>query len=41
MGSLKSPLHVDAYVTKGLPKLDAFVRDLTDLLKHYEQRGRR
>src|SRR5258708_3185577 len=37
--SLKSPLHVDAYVTKGLPKLDAFVRDLTDLLKLYQQRG--
>jgi ABC-type uncharacterized transport system involved in gliding motility auxiliary subunit len=39
VGSLKSPLHVDAYVTKGLPKLDAFVRDLTDLLKLYQQRG--
>jgi ABC-type uncharacterized transport system involved in gliding motility auxiliary subunit len=39
VGSLKSPLQVDAYVTKGLPKLDAFVRDLTDLLKLYQQRG--
>ncbi|HMI82514.1 MAG TPA: Gldg family protein [Polyangiaceae bacterium] len=39
VGSLKSPLHVDAYVTKGLPKLDAFVRDLTDLLKLYQQKG--
>jgi ABC-type uncharacterized transport system involved in gliding motility auxiliary subunit len=39
VGSLKSPLHVDAYVTKGLPKLDAFVRDLTDLLKLYQTRG--
>jgi len=39
VGTLKSPLHVDAYVTKGLPKLDAFVRDLTDLLKLYQQRG--
>src|SRR5258708_15581475 len=37
--SLKSPLHVDAYVTKGLPKLDAFVRDLTDLLKLYQRGG--
>src|SRR6266496_2208167 len=39
VGSLKSPMHVDAYVTKGLPKLDAFVRDLTDLLKLYQQKG--
>ncbi len=39
VGSLKSPLHVDAYVTKGLPKLDAFVRDLTDLLKLYQSKG--
>lgn len=37
--SLKGPVHVDAYVTKGLPKLDAFVRDLTDLLKLYQQKG--
>ena len=39
VGSLKGPLQVDAYVTKGLPKLDAFVRDLTDLLRLYQQRG--
>src|SRR5215510_8687251 len=39
VGSLKSPIQVDAYVTKGLPKLDAFVRDLTDLLRLYQQRG--
>jgi ABC-type uncharacterized transport system involved in gliding motility auxiliary subunit len=39
IGTLKSPIQVDAYVTKGLPKLDAFVRDLTDLLKLYQQRG--
>jgi ABC-type uncharacterized transport system involved in gliding motility auxiliary subunit len=39
VGTLKSPIQVDAYVTKGLPKLDAFVRDLTDLLKLYQQRG--
>jgi hypothetical protein len=37
--SLKGPVQVDAYVTKGLPKLDAFVRDLTDLLKLYQQKG--
>lgn len=37
MGTLKTPLHVDAYVTRGLPKLDAFVRDLTELLKLYER----
>jgi ABC-type uncharacterized transport system involved in gliding motility auxiliary subunit len=39
VGSLKSPLTVDAYVTKGLPKLDAFVRDLTDLLSLYQRQG--
>jgi ABC-type uncharacterized transport system involved in gliding motility auxiliary subunit len=37
--SLKSPLTVDAYVTKGLPKLDAFVRDLTDLLSLYQRQS--
>jgi ABC-type uncharacterized transport system involved in gliding motility auxiliary subunit len=37
--SLKGPVHVDAYVTKGLPKLDAFTRDLTDLLSLYQQKG--
>src|SRR5690242_10695884 len=37
--SLKSQLTVDAYVTKGLPKLDAFVRDLTDLLSLYQRQG--
>jgi ABC-type uncharacterized transport system involved in gliding motility auxiliary subunit len=39
VGTLKTPLRVEAYVTKGLPKLDAFVRDLTDLLKLYQQKG--
>ncbi|HEY6562574.1 MAG TPA: Gldg family protein [Polyangiaceae bacterium] len=37
--SLKTPIQVDAYVTKGLPQLDGFVRDLTDLLKEYERAG--
>jgi ABC-type uncharacterized transport system involved in gliding motility auxiliary subunit len=37
--SLKGQMHIDAYVTKGLPKLDAFVRDLTDLLKLYQRSG--
>jgi ABC-type uncharacterized transport system involved in gliding motility auxiliary subunit len=34
--SMKQQLTVDAYVTKGLPKLDAFVRDLRDLLQEYK-----
>lgn len=38
--SLKSPVQVDAYVKTGLPQLDAFVRDLTDLLKEYERAGK-
>ena len=37
LSTLKSPVQVDAYVTKGLPKLDAFVRDLTDLLRLYQR----
>jgi ABC-type uncharacterized transport system involved in gliding motility auxiliary subunit len=37
--SLKAPIQVDAYVTKGLAQLDAFVRDLTDLLREYERAG--
>src|SRR5215472_875699 len=37
--SMKQQLAVDAYVTKGLPKLDAFVRDLRDLLQEYKNAG--
>ncbi len=37
--SMKQELVVDAYVTKGLPKLDAFVRDLRDLLQEYKNAG--
>ena len=36
---LSSPVQIDAYVKTGLPQLDAFVRDLTDLLKEYERAG--
>jgi ABC-type uncharacterized transport system involved in gliding motility auxiliary subunit len=34
--SMKQNIQVDAYVTRGLPKLDAFVRDLRDLLQEYK-----
>src|ERR1700690_707042 len=37
--SMKQQLTVDAYVTKGLPKLDAFVRDLRSLLQEYKNAG--
>src|SRR5579863_10328745 len=37
--SMKQQLTVDAYVTKGLPKLDAFVRDLRELLQEYKVAG--
>src|SRR3981081_229457 len=37
--SMKQDLAVDAYVTKGLPKLDAFVRDLRDLMQEYKNAG--
>ena len=38
--TLKSPIQVDAYIKTGLPQLDAFVRDLTDMLKEYEAAGK-
>lgn len=37
--SMKQELEIDAYVTKGLPQLDAFVRDLRDLLQEYKNAG--
>jgi ABC-type uncharacterized transport system involved in gliding motility auxiliary subunit len=37
--SMKQQLTAEAYVTKGLPKLDAFVRDLRDLLQEYKNAG--
>jgi ABC-type uncharacterized transport system involved in gliding motility auxiliary subunit len=37
--SMKQQLTVEAYVTRGLPKLDAFVRDLRDLLQEYKNAG--
>jgi ABC-type uncharacterized transport system involved in gliding motility auxiliary subunit len=35
--SMKGDMKVEAYVTKGLPKLDAFVRDLRDMLQQYKE----
>src|SRR5689334_17085643 len=37
--TLKTPVQVDAYVTRGLAQTDAFIRELTDLLKEYERAG--
>jgi hypothetical protein len=34
---LKDQLTVKLYVSRGLPKLDVFVEDLTDLMREYEQ----
>lgn len=34
--SMKGDMKVEAYVTRGLPKLDSFVRDLRDLLQQYK-----
>ena len=39
LGTLKQPMEVDVYVTRGLAKLDAFVADLDDMLKEYERAG--
>jgi ABC-type uncharacterized transport system involved in gliding motility auxiliary subunit len=40
LATLKQPIQVDAYIKTGLPQLDAFVGDLTDLLKEYEAAGK-
>ncbi len=37
--NLSHPVEVDAFVKTGQAHLDAFVRDLTDLLKEYELQG--
>jgi hypothetical protein len=40
LSTLKQPIDIDVYVTRaGLAKLNAFVRDLEDLLKEYERAG--
>ena len=39
LGTFKQPMTADVYVTRGLAKLDAFTRDLEDLLKEYERAG--
>ncbi len=36
---LKQDLQIDVYVTRGLPKHEAFIQDLTDLLDEYERAG--
>ena len=38
--SLKDPIQVEAYITKGSAQLDTFVRDLVDLMKEYERGGK-
>ncbi len=37
--SLNEPILVDAYITRGLAKLEVYVNDLTSLLKEYERAG--
>src|SRR4051812_15053179 len=34
---LKQELQIDVYVTRGLPKQEAFIQDLTDMMNEYEQ----
>src|SRR6185503_18112088 len=36
---LKQDLQIDVYITRGLPKYEAFIQDLTDLLDEYERAG--
>ena len=33
--TLRSPVHIDAYVPRGLPKVDAFVKSLREALIHH------
>jgi hypothetical protein len=35
--NLKQELELDVYVTRGLPKHEAFIQDLTDLMNEYER----
>jgi hypothetical protein len=37
LGSLRGPMSVDAYVTRGLPALDSFVAQLDALLSRYQK----
>lgn len=39
IGSLKEPMQVDVYVTRGLARLEVYVDDLTSLLQEYELGG--
>lgn len=39
ISDLKGPVMVDAYVTRGLARLEVYVDDLTSLLKEYERAG--
>jgi ABC-type uncharacterized transport system involved in gliding motility auxiliary subunit len=39
ISDLKEPVVVDAYVTRGLARLEVFVSDLNSLLKEYERAG--
>src|SRR4051794_9272151 len=36
---LSKELEVDVYVTRGLPKHEAFIQDLTDMMNEYERAG--
>lgn len=36
---LSKPLDITVYVTRGLPKHEAFIQDLTDLMNEYERAG--
>src|SRR5271156_2273170 len=36
---LKQDLQMDLYVSRGSPKNDAFIQDLTDLMNEYERAG--
>jgi len=36
---LKQDLQMEFYVTRGLPKYDTFIRDMTELLDEYERAG--
>jgi ABC-type uncharacterized transport system involved in gliding motility auxiliary subunit len=36
---LKQDLQIDVYITRGLPKYEAFIQDLSDMLDEYERAG--
>jgi hypothetical protein len=40
LATLRRPLRIDVYITRGLPSLDAYAREISTLLTRYRERSR-